>query len=695
MIYPPWLAIVWLGAAVVTPALATENVAEPSNNNAAGAFILECETKERTSLVSQFKGITESWPVQKVIQVPDSPNGKEDGLGKNSTAPPAIGKRHHRLGRRIRNDGIEAPWNHVMAHVDKLYEEGYTGTGIKIAVVDTGNRLTTSILSDPMDWHGYGTKVLGILAGYDKDKGFVGAALNATIMAYRVLDCAAEGSEDDMIAGWLKAKEDGAQIIVSGVPCVAALGNTQDDGLFYAANPSTGRGVTSVNSFRRAYLALEHRGEYSTGDTTSGPVDFVFEPGRSLDGWDGEPRPVHDVDADFGDEPDDDLAGAEQVPISINAFTELAENCKLFPGNSSTGGFAQDLVGRIALIRQTPQTKECHFYDRVRNAAARGAEHILAWQTNPRYVEIRRGDAMGRPIKAIGITGAQVGRAMARALASGQPVTARRIGRVRIETGDIAALLAHGPTWELDVKPAIGAPGDLVPQGGGLLRAWEVAHATTLVEPAALAFNDTDNRPGSIGLRITNTAKAEVTYRLSNLAATTLYTFWSGSIRLSTGEAVDETADIKLSQTSVTGSDGQNLTVPYLGMGGSLRSATILDPDSPLRSVPDLDSFELVLGSPLVRVDIVPLDICSIPAPANATSVGTRGLAGLAREAAATEPDLSRACVPDSIVIEFAGIRSIGQLPGYPKHYVKAGEKFLLDWRGAFAPEQYAPPGRY
>ncbi|KGQ04390.1 ABC transporter C family member 1 [Beauveria bassiana D1-5] len=563
-------------------------------------------------------------------------------------------------------------------------------------------------------------------------------------------------------------------------------------------NPSTGHGVTAVNSFGRADGTLKHRGE--------------------LGNWDRELPPMHDVDADFGDKPDDDLTGANNVPNSIGSFTEIQESCKLSPGNSSTG-FDQDPVGHIALLRQTPETKECHFYDRVQNAIARGAEHILAWQAKPTHVEIRRKDAMGRLVKAIGITGADLGRAMARALESGQPVTAQIIGRVRIETGQIADLSACGPTWELDIKPTIGAPGHSVPaihkggdygsesgtsfagllvagvfalisqvrgtfdpallnslivstaepqiddgrlitvaqQGGGLLKAWEAAHATTLIEPGALTFNDTDNRPGSIALRVTNTAKTELTYQLSKLAATTLYTFKSGPIRPAAGEAADATADIKLSQNSITigagkptpvdvspidpsgldpkrlplwsgwvsiqGSDGGNLTVLYLGLGGSVLSAALLAPASALsslsgseyilrnppkgqkpgpskaiehssgaiRSFATSTSLSLVLGSPMVRVDIVPLDMCSTSASENATSVGTRGLAGLASRVNATEPDLFQACVPGLIVTEFAGVKSIGQMPGYPKHYVKR-EELNPEWSGAFAPEHLRRP---
>lgn len=696
-----------------------------------------------------------------------------------------------------------------------------------------------------MDCQGHGTMVAGILAGHDRVKGFVGVAPNATILAYRVLDCYADGSEDDMMAGWLKAKEDGAQIITSstglqgqnwaqsplamvaarivasGVPCIVGLGNKQDQGLFFAMNPATGRGVTAVNSFRLDHVAKELRGAYSIGDGSE-PVDFRFQPGWDRGDWDREWRPVHDVDADFGDKPDDDLTGAKDFPSTFAPWERPREECKLSPGNSSSSGFAQDLVGRIALIRRTPETKGCNFFDRAENAIARGAKHLLAWEDEPTLVELRRRDAA--KVESIGLAGSDVGRGMARALAGPcKPVvTARRSGRVRIETGRIAGRSAYGPTWDMDIKPHVGAPGQDVPvtvsgggygvasgtsfagplvagvfalvaeargtfdpalldslvmstaepqredgglitvaqQGGGLIKAWEAAHATTLVEPGALTFNDTDNRPDSIALRITNTAKAEVTYQLYNLAAATLYTLRTGEIRPGMGQGVDATADIKLSQTSlvlgpgqsttvdvsavdpsgldpkrlplwsgwiaIKGSDGRNLTVPYLGLGGSLRSAAVLDPASWVTDLSDLDVilpdppegqkpgpseeipysedaihspaistwFNLVLGSPQVRVDIVPLDLCSAPPPVDPRSVGARAASGLAKRADTTELDLSEACVPASMVTEFAGVKSIGQLPGYPRHYVERG-RVDLSWSGEFAPGQYAPPGSY
>ncbi|KAM3496871.1 hypothetical protein MY10362_009760 [Beauveria mimosiformis] len=130
-----------------------------------------------------------------------------------------------------------------------------------------------------------------------------------------------------------------------------------------------------------------------------------------------------------------------------------------------------------------------------------------------------------------------------------------------------------------------------------------------------LAFNDTLHRAESLGLRITNNAKTNITYHLDTIAADTLYSLGTG-LRLSHQDPVKETAVIKLSQrvvvlgpgesasvdipatdpvgldsdrlpvwsgwisinssSSIDSSSSGLLTVPYLGLSGSLKEHAVL-----------------------------------------------------------------------------------------------------------------------
>lgn len=372
-----------------------------------------------------------------------------------------------------------------------------------------------------MDCNGHGTAVAGIVAGSDSN--YVGVAPNTTLAGYRVADCSAGMEEDDIMAGWVRAYEDGAQIIVSsiaargsswstrpmaaivsrivdaGVPCIAALGNEADAGLFSAGAPSSGRGVTSVNAFARAPGALD-------GRVKDAPMAILSTYGPN---WELDIKPT--VGA-----PGDDVPGIE-----------MGGGYKTISGTS----FACPLVGGILAL----------------------------------MAEVR---------------------------------------------GTFKPLLLNS----LLVSTAVpqGGPFSVAQQGGGLVRAWDAAHATTLVEPASLSFNDTRHRVQSLSLRITNTAKADVTYHLESLAAETLYTLRPGSDIPEQSPPVKDSADIKLSQRvlvlgpnksasvdisatdpkgldasrlpvwsgwiAINSSNNGLLTVPYLGLFGSLKEHRVLAP---------------------------------------------------------------------------------------------------------------------
>ncbi|KAJ6447112.1 endoglucanase B [Purpureocillium lavendulum] len=622
------------------------------------------------------------------------------------------------------NPGFGRPdYSHVATGIDRLHREGYTGSGYKIAIVDTG----------------------------------------------------------------------------------------QFHGLFNSMSPSAGRGLLAVNSFGQSghppadqySSTLDQAGTYVVGHGANGSFDFTFVTDQN-EIWDGKERLLYDIDADYGDNPNDDKFAA-----NIDPSSRQDRKCILNPVTSNV----KDLEGKVALIRRGIITHDCDFYDRFRNALDRGATHILGWEDVPTKATSRSA--------AIAMTKSDVGRHMAKALQAGERVAMRRIGNVRDQQLTIARLSSHGPTWELDIKPDVVAPGEDVKlltqeggyhrnsgtsfsgphvagaialiaeargtldpklinsllvstarpsndkygpisvavQGGGFLQAWDAAHATTIVEPAALAFSDMEHRVPSIALTIHNTAPHEVNYTISNLAANTIYAINPygslGAPDYSEGRRLPR-AMVKLSTDSVLlgpdqrgtvevlaadpkgaeptrlpvwsgwimiiGSDGTNLTVPYLGLAANLTTHTIsaIDtmgianagggkvptfilpnpPTSPLPgrsnmtadmelSLKDLNRVtgvdvwieELVVDTTQLRLDVVPVDLCS----------------GLNRSA---DPLDDGACVPESLMMDSYGLQSVAQVPGFPKTYVTRNELNGLalhegTWNGSIGHGQYAPPGRY
>lgn len=393
---------------------------------------------------------------------------------------------------------------------------GCFGKGCRVVLGDNFSK--DGKKNDPMDCHGHGTTVAGVLAGNDAN--YVGVAPNATLAAYRVLDCNAMMVEDDLVAGWVKAYEDGAQLIVSsagwpgsswsmrpaatvvsrivdsGVPCIVGVGNDKDAGLFSVLNPSSGKGVTSVNAFARAPGAID-------GPVKNAPMARFSTYGPN---WDLDIKPS--VGA-----PGDDVPGIKNG----GGYEDVS-------GTSYAGPFVAGVMALMAQVR-----------------------------------------------------------------------------------GTLDPLILNSILMSTAVPQ--GAPFSVAQQGGGLVRAWDAAHATTLVEPSGLAFNDTLHRAQSMSLRITNTAKTSVTYHLGILVAETLYSIVPG-IGLEQSPPIKESADIKLSQSAlvlgpgksisvdvsatdpsgldtgrlpvwsgwitINSSNSDVLTVPFLGLSGSLKDHQVL-----------------------------------------------------------------------------------------------------------------------
>jgi len=109
----------------------------------------------------------------------------------------------------------------------QVWEKGFTGRGIKVAVVDTGidyehpdfsGRIlayTSFVGGDGKDDHGHGTHVAGIIAGSGEASGgkYRGVAPEALLLSAKVLKADGSGMMSDVMAGIEWAVEQGAKVI--------------------------------------------------------------------------------------------------------------------------------------------------------------------------------------------------------------------------------------------------------------------------------------------------------------------------------------------------------------------------------------------------------------------------------------------------------------------------------------------------
>ncbi|KAF2652507.1 serine endopeptidase [Lophiostoma macrostomum CBS 122681] len=767
-------------------------------------------TAEQIANLSMVKRM---WPVR-VYSVP-----KDEVVWKGSDKNIADAA----LRRRRAPNGNDTFSPHVMTQVNQLRAEGVTGEGIRIAVIDTGvdydhpalggcfgdgclvsygtdlvgdnyTGFNTPVPDDDPDdqCEGHGSHVAGIIAAQTNGFGFTGAAPGVTLGAYRVFGCGGSAGNDVLIAAYNQAYDDGSDIITAsiggasgwsedpwavavqriveaGVPCTVSAGNDGEAGIFYASTAANGKRVTAIASVDNTESPLFLlNGTYSTANSPSAD-SFGWTPGAP-DNWGNVSLPLWAVNYDT---------------------TDPANGCDPYPADTP------NLSGYIVLIRRGT----CTFVQKATNAAAFGAKRILFYNNIAGVISI---SAPVDGILGVGTVTAEQGAEWISLLSTNTTVIVNIIDPDSAPTyldsetntltgGFLSDYTSWGPTWEVDVKPQLAAPGGnilstyplelggyavlsgtsmacplaaavfaligevrgsldpaelenllsatsnpnlfndgtatypfLAPvaqQGSGLIQAYDAAYSTTLLSVSSLSFNDTDHFAGTLNFTIDNLGSEDVTYSLANVVAATAYTLDPNSIfpSLFPNELVPTAgADLAFSSDKVTvpadssaiitvtvsppaglaasrlpvysgyitlnSTSGESLSLPYLGVVGSLHNATVLDTagtylsqssDPALNPVPANTTFtlpatngsdanttypavviDLALGSRLVRADV-------IPQSANSSS-------------------------PKEVL----GVQTLGNIFGFPQTYVPRGQAGS-SWDGRLADGSLVPAGTY
>ncbi|SPO00592.1 related to subtilisin-like serine protease [Cephalotrichum gorgonifer] len=422
---------------------------------------------------------------------------------------------------------------HVQTQIDLLRAKGLTGKGIKIAVVDSGIDYTHPALGgcfgadclvsfgtdfytpsdDPKDCLGHGTHVAGTIAAQQNAFNFTGAAPGVTLGAYKVFGCADGTDNDILIDAFNRAYEDGADIITAsiggpsgwseepwgvavqrivekGVPCTLAAGNEGFSGMFYAATASSSKGVLSVGSVDNTVdteLLIESNYTVSGGDV----AQF---------GWmEGVPN----------------FWGGVSYPLQAAGFdiTNEEDGCAPWPSS------APRLRGKVALIRRGT----CTFVNKARLAAQAGAEYVMFYNNVPGIIPVDVSEVPA--IKGVAMVTAEVGEAWIAALKSGEEVVMSMADPLDVERvlltsgnnitgGSLSQYTSWGPTFELDVRPVIAAPGSMVLSTYPVeIGTYSVMSGTSMATPlvagvlALLAEARGTLDPGLLERLLANTAK--------------------------------------------------------------------------------------------------------------------------------------------------------------------------------------------
>ncbi|PHH89069.1 hypothetical protein CDD83_6692 [Cordyceps sp. RAO-2017] len=404
-----------------------------------------------------------------------------------------------------------------MSQISKLHEEGNTGDGVKIAIIDSGIDFNHPALGngcfgrpeclvemgydfvgddfpkkpavespEPLDCHGHGTHVAGIIAAQQtagNPWGFTGAAPGVKLRAYRVVGCADGTTNTIMLKALARAVQDKphiisismssdngfpdsvlhtalSRVVERGIAVLQATGNKGDKGLFFPGSPA--KGVVGVaNVANRADVDELYRLNFSIND---GPQ---IAAGAKL----GLP---------------DDWANVS-MPLWAG------DSC------AAESGSQKDLSGHIVLFN-FKGCDETLFSSKLRNLTARGARYLLGFSELPMWMNHAPDMIWPDSTGLAGVAGIQIGlgRFWTKKLSQGHTVVVSMPSvdnyepfytpALSLAGGSIDKNTSWGPTWDMDVSPNFGAVGERILSTFPLRKGGYAVHSgTSMACPLAAA----------------------------------------------------------------------------------------------------------------------------------------------------------------------------------------------------------------
>jgi minor extracellular serine protease Vpr len=450
---------------------------------------------ERFAYKKLFKGVA--------VRIDRSDVGKLAGIASVESVYPA---RYYSLGP-VSTADPELATAIQMTGADLAQAAGWTGAGVKVAVMDTGidvdhpdlggdgnaaaphsfpnSRVITGwdLVGDdynadpesanyqptphpdplPDDCNGHGTHVAGIV-GADKASGANGAlgvAPKVSFGAYRVFGCTGSVTDDVMIAAMERALDDGMQVLNmsigdafnnwAGSPTAAASDALVDAGMVVVASIGNS-GANGIYSAGAPGVGNKVIGVASYDNSHVRVAAFTISPDNTAIGY-----------TNAASAPGAPTSGS--LPMARTGTTTTANDAcnAVAPAPGS-------LTGTAVLIRRGT----CTFYEKARNAQLAGAAAVVLYNNCPpncgRFsptVAIQ--PAAGAPLVPISIPVVAISDtegALINSRLAGGPVTLTwTSGTVTIVNptgGLLSSFTSYGTEAELTLKPDIGAPGGLI-----------------------------------------------------------------------------------------------------------------------------------------------------------------------------------------------------------------------------------------